>query len=706
MMQVPARELVPGDIVHVEQGQIIMFEGRVVTSDGRLCIDQSALTGQSTEVKKWTNDMCFSGTGVFSGNATLIVVATGYHTFVGRTLVTLENPMPPRAQAPYTSPPHHLREYWGVLHSIGATFGILIIVALSVIWNFSYKVDSPYPILSLSLGLAILVIPTSFTSLVASLRARGAERLSDQGALLQTRQSTNPECLTGIDVFCSDKTGILTANKLSLGEPYCISCDVEDMILTACLSGSPDHEDLDPVDKAILNKLDDYPRTKQSLENYKISEYVSVDDVAKRSWAWAESPDRPRILCTKGGPKAVLDLCEATYEVAEKFQEMASKFVGKGYRSLGVARKPENGNWELLGLLPVLDPLREDTSSIIKTAKTLGVTVKMLTGDAIAIAQYYARSLGMGSNIVNAVLYSDDNALSDSESSIAVEAADGYAEVSPEHKETIIKTHQSRGHRVAVTGDGLDDAYSLKRADCGIAAEGSAEIAMSASDICMHTPGLAAMLCALKISRQTFQSVWTYVTYRTTLSLHLTCVLLWSFAAYNEVPDLNFVLLSTHFSDIVGIALAFEGQHTPFPRKPARWSTRRLLTSVIPLSAILIIGTWFSLATVPIEDGEASVSATRRQIVFLHAILSDHWPFLISRVDSRLRAQVRDWRAIASILTLGFLATLSCIFGWVSEGQQMSAEVAIRVWLYSFATVCTASGLRLFILDDELCEMA
>ncbi len=183
-------------------------------------------------------------------------------------------------------------------------------------------------------------------------------------------------------------------------------------------------------------------------------------------------------------------------------------------------------------------------------------------------------------------------------------------------------------------------------------------------------------------------------------------VLLGNFVAFHEIPNLNFVLLNIHFSDIIGIALAGDDRHTPFPRKPARWRIQRFLISVIALSAVLTIGTYLLLAAAPTEDNEARVSATRHQIIFLHAILSDHWPFLISCVDGRLRSQVRDRRAIATILLLGVLGTLSCNFGLVSEGQHMSAEVAIRVWLYSFATVCTAASLRMFILDEELYEIA
>ena len=708
MRQVRDRELVPGDIVHFEQGETIMFEGQVVTSDGHLCTDQSSLTGQSTAVQKSNGDMCYPSSGVVSGKATLIVVATGHHTFIGRTLATVENPMPPRTQLHHTSPPpHHIREYLRVLNSIGVTFSILFIIAVSVIWNSSHHINSSHPILSLSLGLIILGVPTSLTRMMANLGARGAKHLLDQGAVLQTRQSTHAECLAGINIFCSDKTSTLTANKLSLHEPYCIACDVEDMILTACLSGSPDHKNLDPIEKVILEILDDYPQTRQSLEKHKISEYSGFDPVAKQTRAWAESPDGRRILCTKGAPMAVLDLCAANHGVAEGYRETASRLAHQGYRCLGVARKSENGEWELLGLLPLFDPPRAETASIIETAKNLGVTVKLFTGDAMVIAQQHAASIGMGTNVINADLCGYKNALSDPEISAAVEAADGYVEVFPEHKDLIVQIHQRRGHRVAVTGDGVSDAYPLKRADCGIAVEGSTEIAMSASDIYMQTPGLAAMLCALQVSRQTFWSIWTYIAYRTTLSLHLMCILLGCFIAYNDVPDLNLILLSIHFSDMVGISLVSEEQHMPFPRKPARWSTRRLLTSVIPLSAILTIGTWLTFAAIPTaEDSAASVSTTRRQIVFLHAILSDHWPFLISHVKGRPRAQVRDWRAIATILSLGFLATLFFASGWVSEGQPMSAEVAIRVWIYSFATVFTATSLRIFILDEELCDMA
>ena len=704
MRQIRDRELVPGDIVHVEQGQTIIFEGQVVTSDGQFCTDQSDLTGQSKAVQKSNGDICYPSSGVVSGKATLIVVATGHHTFIGSTLATVENPMPPRTQPVHTSPPpHHVREYLGVLHSIGITFGILFIVAFSVIWNFSHHIDTSHPILSLSLGLVILGVPTSLNRMVANLGARGAKRLLDQGAVLQIRQSTDAECLAGIDVFCSDKTGTLTANKLSLQEPYCVACDVEDMILTACFSGSPDHENLDPIEKVILEILDDYPQTIQLLEKHKISEYSGFDPVAKRTQAWAESPDGRRTLCTKGAPMAVLNLCATTSKVAEGYREMATKLSQQGYRSLGVARKSENGEWELLGLLPLFDPPRSETTSVIQTAKTLGVTVKVITGDAMVVAQHHAASIGMGTNIVNTVLCGDKNTLSDPELSAAMEAADGYAEVFPEHTDLIIQIHQRRGHRVAVTGDGVSDAYSLKRADCGIAVEGSAEKAISASDIYMQTPGLAAMLCDVQTSRHTFWSVWTYVAYRTTLSLHLMCVLLGCFAAYNDGPDLNLILLSIHFGDIIGIALTSEGEHTPFPRKPARWSTPKLLTSVIPLSAMFTIGTWLSLAAIPTTD---DVSATRHQIVFLHAVLSDHWPFLISRVDSRLRAQVHDFRAIATIIFLDLVATLFFASGWVSDEQPMSAEVAIRVWIYSFATVCTATSLRIFVLDEELCDMA
>ena len=707
MTQVPARELVPGDIVHIEQGQTILVEGRVMTSDGRLCTDQSTIIGQSTGVMKRDDDICYPGSGVVSGKATLLVVATGYHTFPGRPLAVIENPMPPRAQLLYTRPPpHHVREYWEVLCSVGVTFGALIIVALSIIWNFSNHIDFSYPLLNLSLCLAILVVPTSLTNLVASIRDRGTERLSDQGALFQTHQSANAECLASIDVFCSDKTGTLTANELFLREPYCISSDVEDMILTACLSGSPDHENLDPIEKAILNKLDDYPQNRQSLETYKISEYASFDPVTKRTWAWAESPDGRRTLCTKGAPKTVLDLCATTSEVIEEYKGMASSLARQGYSSLGVARKSENGEWELLGLLPMFDPPREDTASSIKTAKTLDITVKMLTSHTVSIAQEHAMIFGMGTNVVNADLCGDNNALSNPEVSTTVEVADGYAEVFPEHKELIVQIHQRQGHRIAITGDGVSDAYSLKRADCGIAVKGSTEIAISAADIYMQTPGLAAMLRASQISRQTFRSVWTYVAYRTTLSLHSMCVLLWCFVAYNEVPNLSLVLLNTYFSDIIGIAIASGDHHTPFPKKPAWWSTRGLLTLVVSLSAILTIGTWLSLVAVPTQDGAASVSATRQQIVFLHAILSDHWPFLISRVDSGLRAQIRDWRAFATIFSLDLLATWSCIFGWVGEEQQMSLEVAVHMWFYSFATIFTAASLSVFILDEELCEIA
>ena len=709
MKRVLMRDLVPGDIVYVKEGQTIMFEGQIIKRDSPLIIDQSAIVPQDLPVSKSVGDTCYPATGVIGGAAFLIVTAIGHYTYIGRTLATHENPMSTHDQKLYATPRSiQIREYYRMLSSTAIGIGMPTTVALSVIWTSSHYTKSPYRMFHLFIGLAVLIHTAYTNDTLRFLRFRSVRRFFDHGAHLQTNRFTDPGCLAGIDIFCSDKTGTLTLNQLSVKEPYSISGDMSDLILTACLSGSPDREKLDPIESAILKALDDHAQAKESLTAYQINGYVSFDLKAKRSWAWAAKPSGGRsMLCTKGGPKAILDLCASTpSEIAKDYRDMCSSFARRGYRTLGIARMPEGGEWQLLGLLPLYDPVRDDTASAIKMAKELGVTVKMMTGDATVIAQKAAESLGLGTSIVDSSTYDDQNSLGDPKICAQIETADCYAELFPEHKERMVRILQRRGHRVAVTGDGVLDAYALQKADCAIAAQGSTEIAISASDLYMATSGLSAMIRTLQISRQEFRVMWIYVAYRTTISLHLICIMLGYFAAYNEAIDPLVIMLNVHISDIIGIFLRHGDRHTPFSKNPVTWSAGRLMTTIMAVSAIFAIGTYWLLAALPPHNDAATLSAIRQQAIFLLAILSQQWPYLICRVNGCLKVQFDDWRAISLILAVGIFATFACNLGFIGGGHLMSIEEAIRVWRYSLATVGIAMTLRVLVLDEELVEMS
>ena len=272
-----------------------------------------------------------------------------------------------------------------------------------------------------------------------------------------------------------------------------------------------------------------------------------------------ESPSGEKITCVKGAPLFVLKTVTEDHPVPEDidaaYKNKVADFATRGFRSLGVARKRGEGQWEILGIMPCMDPPRHDTAKTINEAKTLGLSIKMLTGDAVGIARETSRQLGLGTNVYNAekLGLSGGGSMPGSEVYDFVEAADGFAEVFPQHKYNVVEILQQRGYLVAMTGDGVNDAPSLKKADTGIAVEGASDAARSAADIVFLAPGLSAIIDALKTSRQIFHRMYAYVVYRIALSLHLEIFLgLW-IVILNQSLNLQLVVFIAIFADIVSV---------------------------------------------------------------------------------------------------------------------------------------------------------
>ena len=193
---------------------------------------------------------------------------------------------------------------------------------------------------------------------------------------------------------------------------------------------------------------------------------------------------------TKGAPQVILELSANAGQVKPAVEKAVNEFAARGFRSLGVARADGEGQWQFLGVLPLFDPPREDAKATIATARRMGVKVKMVTGDALAIARETAGKLGMGTNILDASGFGDTKHHETAQLAESIEKADGFAQVFPEHKFHIIDVLQQRGHIVGMTGDGVNDAPALKKADCGIAVSGATDAARAAAAIVLMTPGL------------------------------------------------------------------------------------------------------------------------------------------------------------------------------------------------------------------------
>ncbi|KAF1961507.1 plasma-membrane proton-e [Byssothecium circinans] len=693
LVEIEAPEVVPGDILQVEEGTIIPADGRIVTEDAFLQIDQSAITGESLAVDKHIGDVVYASSAVKRGEAFAVITATGDSTFVGRAASLV---------ASASSGTGHFTE---VLNGIGTVLLILVILTLLVVWVSSfYRSNGIVHILEFTLAITIIGVPVGLPAVVTTTMAVGAAYLAKKQAIVQKLSAI--ESLAGVEILCSDKTGTLTKNKLSLAEPYTVAgVEPEDLMLTACLAASRKKKGIDAIDKAFLKSLKYYPRAKSVLSKYKVIDFHPFDPVSKKVQAVVESPQGERIICVKGAPLFVLKTVEEDHPIPEAVDEAyknkVAEFATRGFRSLGVARKRGNNAWEILGIMPCSDPPRHDTARTINEAKTLGLSIKMLTGDAVGIARETSRQLGLGTNVYNAerLGLGGGGEMPGSEVYDFVEAADGFAEVFPQHKYNVVEILQQRGYLVAMTGDGVNDAPSLKKADTGIAVEGASDAARSAADIVFLAPGLSAIIDALKTSRQIFHRMYAYVVYRIALSLHLEIFLgLW-IAILNESLNLQLVVFIAIFADIATLAIAYD--NAPFSKTPVKWNLPKLWGMSVLLGVVLAIGTWITLTTMfpyrsgpgqQVDGGIVQNFGVRDEVLFLEISLTENWLIFITRANGPFWSSIPSWQLAGAIFVVDVLATLFCIFGWFVGGQT-SIVAVVRIWIFSFGVFCVMGGI-------------
>ncbi|KAG9233461.1 putative plasma membrane ATPase [Amylocarpus encephaloides] len=697
LFEVEAPEVVPGDILQIEEGTIIPADGRIVTDDAFLQVDQSAITGESLAVDKHKGDQCYASSGVKRGEAFMVITATGDNTFVGRAAALVN-------QA--SSGTGHFTE---VLNGIGTVLLILVVFTLLIVWISSFYRSNPIvQILRYTLAITIIGVPVGLPAVVTTTMAVGAAYLAKKKAIVQKLSAI--ESLAGVEILCSDKTGTLTKNKLSLAEPFTVpGVEPDDLMLTACLAASRKKKGIDAIDKAFLKALRYYPRAKSVLSKYKVIEFHPFDPVSKKVQAVVESPQGERIICVKGAPLFVLKTVEEDHpipgEIDQAYKNKVAEFATRGFRSLGVARKRGEGQWEILGIMPCSDPPRHDTARTINEAKTLGLSIKMLTGDAVGIARETSRQLGLGTNVYNAERLGLGNSgggdMPGSEVYDFVEAADGFAEVFPQHKYNVVEILQQRGYLVAMTGDGVNDAPSLKKADTGIAVEGASDAARSAADIVFLAPGLGAIIDALKTSRQIFHRMYAYVVYRIALSLHLEIFLgLW-IAILNRSLNIELVVFIAIFADVATLAIAYD--NAPFSKSPVKWNLPKLWGMSVLLGIVLAIGTWITLTTMIARGKDGGIVQNFGEIdpvLFLEISLTENWLIFITRANGPFWSSIPSWQLSGAILVVDVVATFFTLFGWFVGGQT-SIVAVVRIWIFSFGIFCVMGGVY-YLLQDSV----
>ncbi|CCK68991.1 plasma-membrane proton-efflux P-type ATPase KNAG_0B05580 [Huiozyma naganishii CBS 8797] len=691
--EVPANEVVPGDILQLEDGSIIPADGRFVTEDCYLQVDQSAITGESLAVDKRFGDQAFSSSTVKTGEGFILVTATGDNTFVGRAAALVNKAS--GGQGHFTE----------VLNGIGIILLVLVIVTLLLVWTACfYRTDSIVTILRFTLGITIIGVPVGLPAVVTTTMAVGAAYLAKKQAIVQKLSAI--ESLAGVEILCSDKTGTLTKNKLSLSEPYTVpGVSADDLMLTACLAASRKKKGLDAIDKAFLKALAHYPVAKDSLTKFKVLEFHPFDPVSKKVTAVVESPEGERIICVKGAPLFVLKTVEEDHpipeDIHEAYESKVAELASRGFRSLGVARKRGEGHWEILGVMPCMDPPRDDTAETVNEAKNLGLRVKMLTGDAVGIAKETCRLLGLGSNIYNAerLGLGGGGDMPGSELADFVENADGFAEVFPQHKYRVVELLQNRGYLVAMTGDGVNDAPSLKKADTGIAVEGATDAARSAADIVFLAPGLSAIIDALKTSRQIFHRMYSYVVYRIALSLHLEIFLgLW-IAILNHSLQIELIVFIAIFADVATLAIAYD--NAPFSPMPVKWNLPRLWGMSIVLGIVLAIGTWITLTTMFLPKGGIIQNfGSIDGVLFLQISLTENWLIFITRAVGPFWSSIPSWQLAGAVFAVDVIATIFTLFGWWSQNWTDIVTV-VRVYIWSLGIFCVLGGFYYIMSTSE-----
>ncbi|ORX92659.1 plasma membrane ATPase 1 [Basidiobolus meristosporus CBS 931.73] len=695
--EVEANSLVPGDIILVEDGAIVPADARILGEDSRLQVDQSALTGESLAASKGPGDELFSSSAIKRGSCYAIVTATGERTFVGRA-ATL---------AGKSSGTGHFTE---VINNIGTVLLILVILWLLIIWIAGfYRSLGIVRLLEYTLIITVIGVPVGLPAVVTTTMAVGAAFLAKKKAIVQ--KLTAIESLAGVEILCSDKTGTLTQNKLTLHDPYCVEgVDDEMLMFVSALAASRKKKGMDAIDKAVIKALGKYPNAKRKMREYRMKEFQPFDPVSKMVIAKVIDPEGNECVAVKGAPPFVLRMVERegsiNPDVAYKYDEVVAEFADRGFRSLGIAwYTPANG-WQILGILPLFDPPRYDTAKTIATAQELGLKVKMLTGDAVGIAKETARQLRMGTNIYNADQLgmggggaSSKGDMTGAELYDFVEAADGFAEVFPEHKYHAVDILQKRGYLVAMTGDGVNDAPSLKKADTGIAVEGASDAARSAADIVFLAPGLGVIIDAIKTSRQIFHRMYAYIVYRIALSLHLEMFLTTSMVILDQTINAQLVVFLAIFADVATLMVAYD--NAPYSATPVKWNLPKLWGLSLVMGIILTIGTWIIFTTTMVPgNGVIQNFGGAQEVLFLEVALTENWLIFITRLNTSFFESWPSWQLAGAVFAVDILASLFALFGWFT-GVNTSIVAVLRIWLYSFG-VFIVMALVYMILSNSV----
>jgi H+-transporting ATPase len=724
-----ARELVPGDVVKLKIGDIVPADVQLLQGD-YLLIDQAALTGESLPVSKKISGVAYANTIVKQGEMLALVVNTGMHTNFSNVVSLV-------AAASLKERSHFQK----MVIQIG-NFLILITVALVllIVMVSLFRHEPLLEIARFALVLTVAAIPVALPAVLSVTMAVGAMNLARRQAIVS--RLTAIEELAGMDVFCSDKTGTLTRNEMKVAEPVTLGGHSErELFLYAALASKL--ENRDPIELPIYHYIDEHFPDLE-WRDYRQTQFTPFDPIRKRTDAVIENGEQ-HFVAVKGAAQVLLELAQLSDNEAKNIQRMVDLLASKGYRTLAVGHQKDDAPLELLGLIPLYDPPRHDSEQMIAELRDYGVQVKMVTGDNMAIAREVGRRLDLGLRTIrsaqlsgaasnellalvealSAAIYQrlkgdvslkeakrfaaevmdNVNEIYDTtllerefihthESAIIemIEEVDIFAEVVPEDKYRIVDTLQKGGHIVAMTGDGVNDAPALKRADCGFAVSNATDAARAAADIILTAPCLSVINEAVRQARITFARMKSYATFRIAETIRIILFMTLSIIVFDFYPiTALMIIMLALLNDIPILAIAYD--NTKVHKRPVRWNMRELLTVSTVLGVVGVVSS-FLLFFILLEQGiEEEVIRT---LLFLKLIIAGHSTLYITRAEGWFWE--RPWPSpLLFSATFGteIVGTLIAVYGFMIT--PISWEYALWIWLYA---------LVWFVLNDMIKMLA
>jgi H+-transporting ATPase len=612
-VDLPSRELVPGDVVRVRLGDIVPADLKLTGGD-YVSADESALTGESLPVEKHASDVAYSGSAIRQGEMEGLVVATGLKTFFGRTTKLVEEA---RTKSHFQRAVVKIGDYLIVL-SI-ALVAVVIVTSL-------FRHESFLHTFQFALVLIVAAIPAALPAVLSVTMAVGAVVLAKKNAIVSKLLSI--EEMAGADVLCSDKTGTITKNELSVTKVVPLGTNKEtDVLLCGVLASR--EEDKDSIDSAIIERGKSDEQVKKSITRYRIEDFKPFDPVSKRTEASFKDERGTTLKVSKGAPQVILSLLGDGDEIRQKVEEQVDTFASSGERALGVARTDGSGSWHYVGLVALSDAPRDDSAETIAEAKEMGVQVKMVTGDHTAIAREISRQVNLGTNIESATAFMKKP---DREAIRVVEEADGFAEVFPEHKYHIVELLQNGEHIVGMTGDGVNDAPALKKADVGIAVDGATDAAKSAASIVFTSPGLSVIIDAIKTSRRIFERMNSYAVYRIAETIRVLLFLTMSILIFKFYPvTAIMIVMLALLNDLPIMMIAYD--RTKLSMEPVRWEMRKVLSIATLLGVFGVVESFifFLLA----RDVLSLNQSMLQTIIFLKLAVAGHMTIYLARTGEK-----------------------------------------------------------------------